>query len=465
MGEHLFVSSALLAGIVAFELWRRMKGEPFGMLSVANAVFALNYCVSPIMLGVLPGSGLETGPFGQTLFMLTIVGELGLDSNAYLSGAFLTVLAYGVMVGAYRVVSRMFVPAPLRDERIPTSWLILGGGGLGLVAIAALLIYSAQFNALSFPESENYHTVLTAFDPFGLIKMMKFGGLVRNGMLDVSRGYLQIVVMVGLPGLILLGAAALREKGVRRWGLFAASFVLWLAVLVRVYHASGRMELTVFLAIVPVAVMLGTRSRKALVLGGAVLVVFGLFMSLARQEFFPQPAQGVIVMAEALGRNGVRSVLLLVNEFAFPFPVAAHTYATAPESVGGYRFFMDLPLALAYMLPGGGDWPEMISHIHNRTVPLLLPYDLVSFGIYNAGVAGVVVVFAAFGILLALIDGWLGRAHGWLARALCAAWMLYLPFRIMYADPYTAMKTGFGLIVGTAVVLVLVILANRRATA
>ena len=50
---------------------------------------------------------------------------------------------------------------------------------------------------------------------------------------------------------------------------------------------------------------------------------------------------------------------------------------------------------------------------------------------------------------------------GWLVQCLRAAWMMFLPLRIMYADPYTSIKSGFGLIVGTVVLVTCVWLLKR----
>jgi len=462
MEQSLYIATVLLFSIVSFEGWRRWTGQPFGMLTIANGVFALNFCVSPILLTVLPGSEFENGPFGAQLFMLTIMKLLNLDGAAYLWASLVTVFAYALMVGTYMAVARFKRPQPLNGDTIPAAWLTLVGLALSVVAVAALLVYSAQFKDLLYGGAMYRTTALPEGD-FGLIKMLKVGMLVRGGKLDITRGYLQIIVMLGVPAVMLLSASALRHHGIKRWLIFSVVTIVWLTVLARVYHASGRMELTVFLAFVPLAVLLGVRSTKAVMIGGGVLLIFGLFMVLARHEFFPQPGQTASVMINALAFNSGRSVLFLFNEFAFPFPVAAHTLSLAEDAVG-YRYFVDLPLAMLYMLPsiGGVDvWPEMISHIHNRIVPLQLPYDLVSFGYYSLGFAGVGLVFMAIGAAFAVMDAWLAQGKGWLSRVLLAAWMMFLPFRIMYADPYTSMKTGFGLIVGTVLVVVMAYLAKR----
>lgn len=463
MALSFIIAVILLGVILSFEGWRRWTGKPLSALTVANIVFALNYCVSPIMLTILPGTDLSTGPFGDKLYILEIADLLKLDTNAYLNASMVSVYAYGVMVVAYLLMMKVKRPHALDANAISGQQLAIYGLVFGMISVTALLLYSHQFQAMDFSGSEQYETANLITDPFGIVKMMKSGNMVRGGNLHVSWGFLQIIVMLGVPAVIMLSASALRLHGVVRVLLILVALVVWLGVLSRAYHAAGRMELTVIIAIVPLAIVLGVRSIKAMLAGGGGLFVFGLFMVLAGHDFFPQPGKSAVIMAEALVLDTGRVVLFLCNEFAFPFLVSAHTINITPEVVG-YRYFADVPLAILYMLPsfGGVDaWPEMISHIHERIVPLLLPYDLISFGYYSAGALGIFAVFAILGILLAVIDAWLVSEKGWLGRILLAAWMMYLPFRIMYADPYTSMKTGFGLIVGTVVVVMMVWMAKR----
>lgn len=459
----LIIAVVLLLAIISFEGWRRWSRQPIGLLSVANAVFALNFCVSPIMLAMVSGTEYGLGPFGKPLFMLSIFEMLNLDGDVYRDASFASVLAYTAMVASYVGLTKWKCPVAFDATPIPTQWLVGVGLFVGMVSIVALLLYSGQFQEMSYGIGSEYTTLYLIDDGHGLIKMMKLGMLVRVEFMDIKWGFLQIVVMLGVPSVMLLSAAALRMQGISRGLLLIAALVVWCAVLARAFHASGRMELTVFLTIVPLAALLCVRSARVAVAGGGLLLLFGLFMTLARHEFFPNPGETISVMILALTQDSLRAVLYLFNEFAFPFPVAAHTLLVAPESVG-YRYFIDIPLAMLYMLPsiGGADtWPEMISHIHERMVPLMLPYDLISFGYYSFGWGGIVVVFVAMGAALAVMDAWLAPGTGWLGQILRAAWMMYLPFRIMYADPYTSMKTGFGLIVGTVLVVVMIWMAKR----
>jgi len=470
MDVYVFISIVFLCVIVGFEGWRRVSGYPIGLLSVANLIFALNFFVSPLLLAYVPGTDYAIGPFGQVLFILPIVKELALSSESYTQTAVIAFSAYVLMVGVYLLVEKRLHIRPLYTKDIPVRWLAVGGIVLATITVVALLKYSSNFNNENI--GGQYQFLVEQYlgqggidDGFGLVKMLKLGILARSDRLDIQWGFLQIVVMLGVPGFIMLSSAGLRLKGVWRGVLLALAVISWAAVVMRTYHAAGRMEFGIVMSLVPLAVVLSSRSRITVLIGVFGLFVFGMFIGLASHAFFPDPGQVSVAMVQALGQQFGRSVLYMANEFAFPFPVVANTLVVVPEVIG-YRYFIDIPLAALYMLPNLGSvdaWPEMISHIHERIVPMLLPYDLISFGYYSGGVIGVGLVFVAMGALLALFDAWLRPGTGWLVQCLRAAWMMYLPFRIMYADPYTSMKTGFGLIVGTILILGMVELAKRRA--
>ena len=461
----LTLSGLLLFAIIGHEGWRRTTHQPFGLLSVANIVFALNFCVPPLFVAIIGGTDLETNPFGKRLFLFRVMEQMNLDMGAYASATWIVVLAYVVMLIVYLIVTRAntLQISPLSTTGISTVSIAFVGIVLGAIAIAALLLYAAQFVPMENRAGWVYRLALLQDEPTGIAKMVKYGNLVRAGRISVSFGSFQVLVMLGVPSVIFLSAAAIRLRGTFRWVLSIIAIVVWFAVFVRLYHAAGRMELTIFLVFIPLAILLSVRSMKARMLGGGALLLFGMFMGLASHTFFPQPTLAASTMATTLFGDFGRAILFLLNEFSFPYVMSANTIQVVPEVVP-YRYFIDLPLALLYMLPsfsGVDTWPEMISHIHNKTAPLMMPYDLVSFGYYSLGWAGVVVVFAALGAALAVMDRWLTPGTDWLAICLRTGWMLFLPFRIMYADPYTSMKTGFGLIVGTVLVLMMVWVAKR----
>lgn len=467
---HLVISIALLCAIIGYEGWRRVTNQPFGLLSVANLIFALNYCVSPLLLAWAPGTEFAVGPYGTPLFILPIVEMLKLDPEVYVTASMVTVFAYLLMVGAYLTTQRFTAYRPLDASHLPTQWLSLAGLALGLMAIAALLSYSSNFRDINIEEF-TVHTIPDfAGDSLGLLKMMKLGMFMRERQITMPWGFSQIIVMLGVPALFFLSTVGLRIKGMKGAVFLIAALMVWLAVVIRTYHIAGRMELAIALVMIPLAVLLNLRNKNLAALGVLVLMAFGMFIGLARHEFFSEPGQTLTHMMSVFASDFVGSVLYMVNEFAFPYPISVMVVQIVPQTVE-YRYFIDLPLSILYMLPslGGEDtWPEMISHIHLRvlqeraTLALKEPYDLLSFGYYSWGVIGVGIVFVAMGTLLALFDKWLVPGTGWMAQCLRAAWMMYLPFRIMYADPYTAMKTGFGLIVGTIMVLVMVWLLRRR---
>ncbi|MFC1673837.1 hypothetical protein ACFL12_06780 [Pseudomonadota bacterium] len=465
MSHSLVVAIVLLLAIVAFEGRRRWTHKPIGLLSVAHLVFVLNYCIPPLFIALIGGTSLETDPYGVRLFLFSVVEQVQLGAGAFATGSWLALLAYCAMIAGYMLIkvkvgSRMVA---LDSAGVPLRGLGLAGVALGVVTVAALLLYSPQFKSFLHMVSTDPNRAWYASDPTGLLMMFKMGVLVRGGEVSISRGFLQIIVLLGVPAVMFLSASAARAQGPVRWALAVGMGLVWLAVLARVYHASGRMEFAAFIVLFPLAALLSLRSIKVAMIGLVPVLLFGLFIGVADNAFFSTPGASAGLMGEALFFKSGQSILFMLNEFSFPYVISAHTAHVVPELVA-YRHFIDLPLAALYMLPsiGGADtWPPMISHIHLEMLPYM-PIDLVSFGYYSWGAVGVALVFLVFGSALAVFDLWLVPGAGWLAQCLRAGWMMYLPLRIMYADPYTSMKTGFGLIVGTVIVVALVWLTQRR---
>lgn len=467
------LAAVMLVVILAFEVWRIRKGKPLGLLSVANLVFALNFCISPIFISLIGGTGYEMNPLvnheaNPRLYIFSLIETVNLGSKAYETAIQMAVLAYAGMLLGYGLVLRNAVGLiiPLQTASITQRDKVVLGSCLGGVALIALLLFSSQFFEYASYLRNDPNLPLYQADPTGVLLMMNLGAFVRGDIVPVSRGYLQILILLGVPSVMLISAAAIKAKGWLRWGLAAVALSIWLVVFARMFFAAGRLEFAMFVAIIPLAILFSMKSRAMIISVSLPLIAFGIFIGALGKEFFLFPSEKISELGDVLFLQSGYSFLFIINEFSFPHVVSAHAMQIAADTIG-YRYFIDIPLAGLYMLPslGGVDtWPPMLSTFHEEILPEI-PYDLISYGFFNLGVLGVIIVFGFMGALLALFDMWLTPGAGWLVQCLRAGWMMYLPFRIMYADPYTSMKTGFGLIVGTILILGLVWLSKRRAEA
>ena len=397
MSQSLIIAAVLLLGIAAFEGWRRRERQPFGLLSVANVVFVLNYCVPPFFIAFIGGTDLEVSPFGTAqsdmrLYLFPLMEKVGLSEDAYGWAGLFAVYGYVTMLGGYASMTRFARKnvLPLRSAEVPLGFLLSAGLLLGGLAVAALLLFSHQFHGFAHFLKHDPQLSLYQSDPTGLWLMMKLGAYVRGDIISVSRGYLQIVVLLGLPGVMFLSAAAFKAKNAMRWVIGFAAVCVWLVVLTRMFYAAGRLEFVTFVAIFPLAAVFMMRSRLAVLVIAVPLVVFVFFMAVLGKDFFQFPAERLADLFDVMFVKTGQSILFILNEFSFPYVISANTIQIVPEEVG-YRYFIDLPLAALYLLPsfGGADtWPRMISHIHLEMLPLM-PIDLVSFGYYALGAVGV----------------------------------------------------------------------------
>jgi hypothetical protein len=122
------------------------------------------------------------------------------------------------------------------------------------------------------------------------------------------------------------------------------------------------------------------------------------------------------------------------------------------------RWFYDLPLAVAYLVPKrllGLSLDPNITVLSSTSLGATagVPVDLVSFGYYSAGLVGAMVVVFGFGCILAIFEVLARRSQDRLGATLRAAWLMFLPFRLVYGDPVLYIIPGFWLIVTTGLVV------------
>lgn len=453
MAAVLLINGALVLLMAAVETVNFRRTGTITFLTAAHALILIGYCLPAFTITFVPGTFLETGPWseadpnpwGSRIYILDLFDFLALPASTYLTASIILMGSYIAMVAAYFTALRLPVPA-LDGQRLP-KWGV-AGVGLFLLAIAAaaFAIYTPQFASV--------------------IRFLHDGQLVRKGGLQVQYGFLQVLMQVGVPAFILLIAASLRFDRRIRAVFVALAFAAWALALARLLHAAGRLELGSFLAFPVLALMFLLRSKKTtwLMAGGLVLVV--LVVASVPHDFFRHPLRELPSALGSVASDVVGTVHFIIAEFAFPFVTSAHALTLVPDQIP-FRYFIDIPLGAAYMMPsfGGVDTlPPMILSLQARILPWM-PVDLLAFGYYSLGTLGALMIFAGFGAVLAVFDRWLTVSPGWLGQALRAAWLFYLPFRLFYADPYAAAQWGFGLIAGTFFVLMLSLWSRWRSPA
>ncbi len=384
----------------------------------------------------------DPNPWGIRLYLIDLADHLNLPEGAFVNAGIILFGAYGSMLVGYFLMRRAPVP-PLISAELPRSWLLIIGFGLGIAATVAMAVYASQFT--------------------GLRNLVDNGIHVRTGNITVKWGYLQVLAQVGLTAFLILISGALRLPGWRKYLVITFAAAVWFVALVRILHVGGRLELGAFIFIPVLALGFLAKSKGHAIFAFAVVGAAALIVLNTSHSFSHDPLGEIITILSNMQRALNDHIVFALADFGFPHIVSAHTLTVVPEIIG-FRYFIDLPLGLAYMLPnfsGVETLPPMILSLQVKLLPWI-PVDLFSFGYYSLGTLGVLITFAAFGALLALFDGWLTESSGWLGQTLRAAWLFYLPFRLLYADPYAALQSGFGLIAGTVLIAVLALWAAWR---
>lgn len=389
----------ILGGVLAFGLIRLRQGAVPTLLSMALLLFALGYGMPPIFFALAESAEIETSThIDATLFSLEfyrILAPTAADLNSSSLNAF---VAVACIVAGYIFSSRFL---PRFEGTVPS---VIGQKPLLLFGLVFLIV-----SALSF------YLYARQFD--GLLEMLRLGRFIRGDVVQVQGGFYQVLALLALPAAIFLAAAGFKASGYLKWVLMLLATVGWAILMMRTYHAAGRMVLFTTVAVMPLAFILhrGLADRWARLIGVLVVAAAGIILMIP-QEFFSNPAMGITSVVDALVNRLMESTMFVLNEFAFPYVVSTRTASIVPDVIE-YRYFVDFPLTVLYLLPslsGPDTWPPLTAHLHleaqaefaNDAIQLM-PIDFVSFGLYNLGLLGVVSASLIFGALTRMIEHWL----------------------------------------------------------
>ena len=461
MGAAVF-AGAMIVAVVTIEVFRRRR---FGLLDFCfmfKAMFAVNYFVAPVLIYLTAGN-IEQGQGAALVFYLPAITHRGLSAGAFNTALLWASIGYGAILGGYfaadRVLSRQsWWPKPLGEAPINARLLLVAASVLLFLASLALGLYIPSLRYQPRGSGAYY-----GFETF-------FRGIDMMRQQPTKFGFLKHLALLAMPASLMFVAVGLRRCGwisLVAWGLAAAAFFLTVTVL---FHNSSRIEMIAYLVLLPLA---------AIVRGGRVnpymaMLVFGMagFWALFGDNMFslftsPKTPEVFHAALTQLVITPSRSLVSLLGQLSYPLVVLANTLHVVPQEVG-YRWFTDLPFGAIYLLPKiliGSDWPQTLNLINGAMFGMPIPIDLLSLGVFSLGYLGLVLVAVLFGLLLRFLDGWLDPSGGWLVAMFRAAWLTYLPVRIMSADPYASLKSGFQLIVGTMILLAMVHLAARYSNA
>lgn len=289
------------------------------------------------------------------------------------------------------------------------------GGYLGLIEYSAN-IRSSDFHNIPY----NPWSFLQPFGGLALISSFGFFGLLLSGRLTVG-------IKLGL----------------------VSSFVFSLYIL---YSKLGRLDFVSFLATFILGFIL-TQNPSLLRLIALIPVIFIAMTS---------TAYGVSIWLNLKPANSL--IEFISKELSFPFVSFFAQWANGEHFL---RCFIDFILTPLYLLPSSlwTKWFDPVDQVNTTVimgfpkgdggVTAGIPVDLITLGLMQAHLFGVLFVGVMFGLLLRLLQGFIDRLSLQGVRGVFEAYLALkiAVLSVFYAQPNLMIQNMFSLIVGVMIIL------------
>lgn len=295
----------------------------------------------------------------------------------------------------------------------------------------------------------------------GYLGVLEYSNLIRSALFsavpDNSWSFLK--PFGGMAMIAAQGFFGLWLSGRRRFAVllgFIFSFVFSLYIL---YSWLGRMGFLVFLATFVLGYGLWRRPRPLVLLGLGALVFVVILGG----------AYGVSLWLHLKAADSFAA--FLARELAFPF---GSFFAQLSHGQSLFRGFIDFAVAPIYFLPSSWwtAWYEPVSQVNTTVVMGMpkseggttsgIPVDLLTLGLMQLHVLGALLIGTLFGMLLRLLQCWLGKIRPPGLRALFEAHVALniAILGVFYSQPDLIISGNFQLMASVVVILA-VFLARR----
>lgn len=428
----LFVPLSLILGfiIIAFELLRRKK-EKIDFLTGINFVYFLCFVIAPLYLNYFR----ELVPSNWGFLYKT-----ELESANFIYAGFLSVLGYLMIISGFYFFKKSKLNSKMRNytslyfTQLTDKQVLKIALLIGFLGIVSFTVYTIELG--------------------GVLALIETGILLRGSAIEINSPWL---FLKNITPFILISSFfffALRQTKKGKWikRISSILFLITFALsLLHLYHQAGRMTLLTYIMTFPLAVMINSKKIKIkyLVFGTIIFIILVIF---GKQIFsLGFNSNGISNRLDLIDEIG-QAISLIIVEFSFPFATLGNAVGFVPES--GFRYFIDFILGFLSIMPD-----SVISTSHIDTVNAVntayfgtsgaIPVDIVSFGYYSLGIAGVIIICFSFGMVVSLCDTIFSNKEGFLSSILKAQWIIFLSFRVTYADPKNVLVGGFALIVTT----------------
>lgn len=295
----------------------------------------------------------------------------------------------------------------------------------------------------------------------GFIGLLSYSASIRSGIFTVENSLSFLQPFGGLALFASFGFWGLWLSKPRKLRIFLGLLISVLFSLYLLFSWRGRLGFLVYLATFVLGALLSRRlpPLRILLVGG--LVILGVLV-------------GTYYVSVWLDLKAADNLLAFVaRELSFPFG-SFFGQLTAGDQL--FRAFKDFVAAPVFLLPSSwwSTWVEDVSHV-NTTLILGapkgehgqtggIPVDLMTLGLMQAHVFGVVIVGVMFGSLLYVVQSLLDRIPNLCVRAVFVA---YAALKIavlgaFYAQPALFISGNFAFIVSALVLVFFLKLPHIR---
>lgn len=433
------ISIAWFVAVIGYEIRRERACYPVDFLSLTNVIILLAFVIPP--LGFLYVDAYELSV--RNLFNGTFEPK---GISLYVT--MMALASHVLIVLIYEGMKRL----PFVQKRIVGSFDRVSHS-LTSQDITLVVIVLSVVGGIAF--------ALYASSLGGWQKMWDFSHHIRSNKVQAQFGFFKIIAMLLVPAFYLAFASTLEQRGGLKplWGLL--SLFLGIVAFLLLYHDGSRLFLMIFI-LTPVLAYFAGKERGfykffPLIIG--IILAYYLFGdSVFKTIFLDSEFKVPTFNSEVL----FVKISGLLSEFSFPFFVLAEYIDRVPDTIA-YRGVSDVINGFIILLPSVlvGPDPQYIFDINRSIFDAPIPIDALSFGYAAFGLIGTAIVVALFGGLIALCDMFFANAQRPFQIIIRTAFMLQIPWLIMYGDPVNAVKRVFATSVAFVLIMMFVVYRTK----
>src|SRR4029078_4781783 len=349
-------------------------------LTGVSLLYFICYCVVPIYIQSLQDTDLG---FWNWIFRLPF------SASEYVSASLLSIIGYLAIIAGYHAAddkAARHLGTQFKTWIIPETLKVVIASTFGVLGLVSLFIYAGEVGGFAIMvqavgffrnQTEAYSDLgfFIKIAPFTSLSSYLFWDLLASTTRTLGKEAFSFCFVVTFVSSLLI----LYSMGVRvQFVFYLLTFVLYASV------RRGRLPLP--------HVFTATVVFMLVILFGKEIINYNVYLS-----------DDIIGTAwEDISTDPFVGVRKLLIEFAFPYVSLSYLVQMVPDNIS-YRWFIDIPLGVAYLLPKpllGLDLPATITMIYDEQLNVPIPIDLLSFGYTSLGVIGTILVCLVFGVLL-----------------------------------------------------------------